>query len=323
MPSVGSKLTWGMPMPWVYHTLSSLTFLTAIPVKIEELVAHLEAYFRLLPETTASRLGHRYGKEHNAAIAKLPIELMYRIEEHLITEARTYILEDWKLDFNCFQLQCSPLDHFEHSELEEIQQDVLQGNVKWPSNAGRTEDESALLSVYPSNAEDEWIETHSDRSLGWLDNLQTFFTKHGSLIAQHFGISVWYLTARLGVPPTQHYKSRMNLPRETTIAYIELARPNSTSFKHEWRISREDPYRPGLMSQSGYAVAVATCPTLSDTDRTTFNRAMRILGLEPYDEDSTESRNPGATMPAESKIQGMAAWPRMMMLVRAEACIQN
>lgn len=58
----------------------------AVPVKIEQLGAHLEAYTSLQTTLNALRLCNRFGSGTQATITKLPIELVQQIERHMIEE---------------------------------------------------------------------------------------------------------------------------------------------------------------------------------------------------------------------------------------------
>ena len=77
-------------------------FCWALPVKVEELGAHLEAYIELQPIFTTLRLCNRFGRGPNAAIAELPAELITYLEDILMREEREDCEKEWTKLFNCW-----------------------------------------------------------------------------------------------------------------------------------------------------------------------------------------------------------------------------
>ena len=64
----------------------------AVPVRPDELGAHLEAYEQSLPRLLTLRLCHRYGQGPDVYITKLPPELLLQVEEFVIAADRK---PDW------------------------------------------------------------------------------------------------------------------------------------------------------------------------------------------------------------------------------------
>ncbi|KAI6793218.1 hypothetical protein KC332_g12521 [Hortaea werneckii] len=95
----------------------------AVPVKVEVLGAHLEAYINLQPTINTLRMCHRFGKGNDVAITRLPVELLSEVEEYLVARERRKTRKAWNADFRCFQLKCQRKDHFTQSELDEVVQE--------------------------------------------------------------------------------------------------------------------------------------------------------------------------------------------------------
>ena len=92
-----------------------------MPVCIDKLGAHLEAYVRTLPTIIAMRLCGRFGTGSQSHINKLPVELISAIEPFIIEPARAEILETWSSEFRCFELKCDIVDdHFTHEEKHKL-----------------------------------------------------------------------------------------------------------------------------------------------------------------------------------------------------------
>lgn len=66
-----------------------------MPVRVEQLGAHLEAYIATLPIITTLRLCNRFGTGNNCHINRLPIELVKLIEEYIVRPERNKALLTW------------------------------------------------------------------------------------------------------------------------------------------------------------------------------------------------------------------------------------
>lgn len=83
----------------------------SVPVAVDTLAAHLDAYARLhhphKGELRTLRLCHRYGQGASATITRLPVELLAHIEDYLTNDVRGEILADkYAQDFLCWQGRC-------------------------------------------------------------------------------------------------------------------------------------------------------------------------------------------------------------------------
>ncbi|KAK3073107.1 hypothetical protein LTR53_005588 [Teratosphaeriaceae sp. CCFEE 6253] len=88
----------------------------ATPVKPDKLLAHVDAYAKVLPVLHALRLAHRFGKGPHAHITKLPVEIELAIEDLIITAERgayNYVWHDMRCDFACYESECAPSQHYE------------------------------------------------------------------------------------------------------------------------------------------------------------------------------------------------------------------
>ncbi|KAK3113251.1 hypothetical protein LTR53_009653 [Teratosphaeriaceae sp. CCFEE 6253] len=88
----------------------------ATPVKPDKLLAHVDAYAKVLPLLHALRLAHRFGKGPHAHITKLPAEIELAIEDLIIRSARgsyNYVWCDLRSNFACYESRCAPSQHFE------------------------------------------------------------------------------------------------------------------------------------------------------------------------------------------------------------------
>lgn len=102
----------------------------ALPVRITEFGAHLQAYLEQKPVITALRLCHRFGQGGEAFIAKLPKELIDMVEEELLMSARQRALANWEGDFACFENRCDSKTHLAPDELEEMREGIRMDFVQ-------------------------------------------------------------------------------------------------------------------------------------------------------------------------------------------------
>lgn len=94
-------------------------YLKALPVPIDVLGAHLEAYVTLLPTTTGLRLCNRFGRGDHARVQALPIELMELIETYLVRATREELREHWSTLLKCWENRCSAHSHYSEVQLVE------------------------------------------------------------------------------------------------------------------------------------------------------------------------------------------------------------
>lgn len=192
MPTVTNSLRW------------------AIPVPVEVLGAHFNAYVELLPIITTLRLCHRYGPKANSGITRLSAELVAYIEAYLISDARSRHRAAWETDFNCFQMLCTPSEHVDDAELDPLYDQAIQR--VYDDNSFVEEDEDEFDTEVWCRVEDMlcddvdmWMGEHWKRTRAWEDRVgpktievdRGFFTIHAKLFRQHFGLEVWICHVRL------------------------------------------------------------------------------------------------------------------------------
>ena len=85
----------------------------AIPVRPDELGAHLEAYERSLPTLYTLRLCRRYGQGPASHITKIPLELLWKVEDFVIAADRKPGWNEWKDALYHYESRCHPKDHFD------------------------------------------------------------------------------------------------------------------------------------------------------------------------------------------------------------------
>ena len=77
-----------------------------VPVRVDKLVAHLEAYVQTIPAITALRLCNRFGKGDDCHIHKLPVELVDEVEKLIIEPERERRLAVWIREMKCWSKKC-------------------------------------------------------------------------------------------------------------------------------------------------------------------------------------------------------------------------
>ena len=86
----------------------------AVPVRPDDLGAHLQAYKTDVPVLNGLRLYHKYGKGKAAHITKLPSELLLAVEGHIFQCALDEFSGQWKWLFSHYESRCEPfIDHCE------------------------------------------------------------------------------------------------------------------------------------------------------------------------------------------------------------------
>ncbi|KAI6903994.1 hypothetical protein KC318_g14075 [Hortaea werneckii] len=249
MPSIDATVAW------------------AVPVEVEVLGAHLEAYVNLQPTINALRMCHRFGKGEDVAITRLPVELLSEVENVLIEEERRKTREEWETDFQCFQLHCELRDHFDTDELQE-QRRELDEEVRLDCDGECNSD-----SEY-----DEWVEG----ALGVYGQECNFFSKQADLFLQHFGLSIWISHVCVdGLDELdEHYlQDELGSGAETTVAYLKLP-GQQQRFSRQWQFSA-DVNGDEEASETGCCIRLKEAKALTESEIRRFKRATDILGLQP------------------------------------------
>lgn len=98
-----------------------------VPVQITELGAHLQAYVEMQPTIAAIRLCNRLGQGPAAYITKLPVELVYMVEEMLMHDVRRRAECTWEESFECFEDRCRPIDHLQQDYHKDMYYRITDG----------------------------------------------------------------------------------------------------------------------------------------------------------------------------------------------------
>ncbi|GAB1736943.1 hypothetical protein NU219Hw_g311t1 [Hortaea werneckii] len=279
MPSIDATVAW------------------AVPVPVEVLGAHFEAYVNLQPTINTLRLCHRFGKGEQDTITRLPVELLSEVEDILMEEERRKRREEWETDFRCFQVHCEPRDHYGPFELEDLTRDIERDvrracGGKCLSQKDHNEwVEHALYEVLAENFDP----THQQRRNSWYQRVGaasfqvgSFFCKQAAFFHKQFGLRIWTRHVNVDEPEEIGWVWTGLENGETTAAYLRL--PNQLqTFAHWWPTSEEKYGESGEDSESGCSVRLEEAKALTESEICRFKRAMDILGLQPSLHESQQA----------------------------------
>ncbi|KAI7154133.1 hypothetical protein KC343_g14268 [Hortaea werneckii] len=277
MPSIDATVAW------------------AVPVEVEVLGAHLEAYVNLQPTINTLRMCHRFGKGDQAAITKLPVELLNEIEDILMEEERRKRREEWETDFRCFQLHCDLRDHIDPSEIDDLTRQ-FEDDVRLDYSF---EEWTSCLDFYEFVEErvNEFLfenildKTHWERRERWRIRVGESTSRVGGLLSllanaalfqMHFGLAIWTSHVYVGEPLDHCFRGDgIDHGGETTVAYLMLSSQRQR-FARQWPLSED---KNGNLRDddvvSGYGLRLKEAKALAESDVRRFKRAMNILGLQP------------------------------------------
>lgn len=297
-----------------------VTLTLALPVRVTQLVAHLEAYREALPALDTLRACSRFGKGPQCHINKLPVELVQRIAHYCILPARKEKSMGWVGRLFCYQDECEILDHFSREWLLENYYDWRRGlcggdcdldcrpdtcqHMDEPNNE-QLEEMLIATDTFPT-------EEHEDRREAWEPDLEKFLTKNRPLFQKHFGLDIWLSKVSLGT-------SWRDDTANTTIAY--LVKRDRVGQSDIWaRHLTEEGYVENIY-ESGCGMTVAMDQHSTSQDIQNFKRAMRILDLEVSDESSPSEQRPLSLALSTEKettatTDTAASFPRPMLLIR-------
>lgn len=119
----------------------------AVPVDIVTLGASLVAFEKQLPLTTAFRLCNRFSAP---PMPTLPQEILELILGELHSLERADVLEEWRLNLDCFQGRCSAAQHIAAVPVTE---ELWAGHVLMDEEAAEQIAQDAH-----SNGQEAWLE---------------------------------------------------------------------------------------------------------------------------------------------------------------------
>lgn len=166
----------------------------------------------------------------------------------------------------------------------------------------------------------DYFDRHIDRLFSW-PNKRDALPKHQSIVKKHFGLSMWISTIRLSEASSRE----SYFPAEATLAYLRL--PSAPPITQTLDVSHSEceSWEPFEIVETGCAVDVSThLSRPRDTDAR-FKRALRILGLKPFEHKSqrglgvcpNQESEDESEESEESKASKASnyAWPRLLTLV--------
>ncbi|KAI6794798.1 hypothetical protein KC363_g8421 [Hortaea werneckii] len=254
----------------------------AVPVKVEVLGAHLEAYINLQPIINTLRMCHRFGKGDNVAVTRLPVELLSEVEEYLVARERRKTRKAWNADFRCFQLKCQKRDHFSEPELNDM--------AYW--HCENSEDEDEVDEIMWEHIEENFEERHRERCQGWCVRLGTpvssssgIFSEQADFFLQRFGLETWTTHVRVSAPSENSFSVSWDYPSplhaQTTVAYLKLPQQHQ-KLAGSWQEDADEDECCTLYLHTGYTMRLAQPEALTEKEISRFKRAVEILGLKPW-----------------------------------------
>jgi hypothetical protein len=180
----------------------------ALPVRVEKLGAHVEAFVETLPTVTALRLCQRFGSGPQCFINKLPVELLGPIESFIIEPARESALQTWEKPYRCWELKCDIIDdHFTYEEQHDLyhrrhgvcstrlreEEECIAGNCSFSQDMDgeATADARARFLGPRLNWKDHHFENHEL----WLNMAESemptlIFNEHRKLLRNWLGVDI-------------------------------------------------------------------------------------------------------------------------------------
>ncbi|KAK4624332.1 hypothetical protein CLAFUW4_06040 [Fulvia fulva] len=311
----------------------------AAPVAIDKLGACVEAYVTSQPAINTLRLCNRYGSGENAAINKLPVELVEHIEGYYMADRRSQLLAEWKLELACWKATCSPLEHLDdEDEIENIMEEYkcnidlecyMENNDE--ENMGMLEEhlieerDIGPEPLPPYTGEDSWRTVHVARKLSWEKKTGSpghrevsQLDMYNTVLKKHFGLEVW----------TSHVQNKVQYPNRWddtpvgrhTVGYLCLAGGHSSDhdLKLEEKTFDDLEYMDTMQIPSEHMSAHVFMrgKDAISLPAARFIHAMKVLNLKPTKGRLREDKP--ASMPAQSpgkeKTAEVPLWPRVLVL---------
>lgn len=301
-------------------------FAWAVPVKVEQLGAHLEAYVNLQPTLTTLRLCNRFGYGEKVFITRLPVELVKNIEDCLMSEEREKTRKEWAADLRCFEHRCEPKDHLSPDDWEVAREEIRDRdpyfNKDWYGKE-RTEDER--VNAYMRDVEWEYDHEHYGKRSEWQarvgveasqdrDRDRGVLGHYAPLVHAHFRLQTWTAHVRIAKSDDCWADGDFDAA-ETTVAYLKM--PTTHSFRDQWRIGSYE-YESGGMMECGYGIPVNAPAPPTKKEQASFKRAMKVLGLEPYTHSSPAAARQSVESTGGNKMR--TSWePQLTMLFKTAA----
>lgn len=302
----------------------------AMPVRIEQLGAHLEVYVETLPIITALRLCNRFGRGEACYIQKLPTELVEMIGQFIVEPEREKRLVSWSKQMRCWRRECLLFrDH-----LTPEQQDAHCKKFGCDNENCEDQTHKCCDPTYPrprpntileySKADtemlDDMLELYQAGSL-CIDNTADFESRsslrvlniHKDLLKSHFGIAIWV------APSFEGFDAHDN-DKWTVLAYLTL--PGNPWRHEDWPERGSGHNRQIKDSGYGMPLRVGAVPSPSSLKR--FPDAMKRLDLELFvhhslkDPTILDATDGDVGVPKSDKVtEDMRSWPQLTLLVHS------
>lgn len=269
----------------------------AVPVKIEQLGAHLEAYTSLQTTLNALRLCNRFGSGTQATITKLPIELVQQIERHMIEEKQEELMPAWTRDFRCWQNVCQPIDHMKdveilefYNEIQDAQSEVDDCGCCYTMKvAMRATDHvrefvAERLDEMSDDGEDGmWRGEHDDRIEAWHKRVGSptnpsrgRFDDFSKVLMKHFGLNVWITH----VQESRELEYANENTAYTTKAFLHL--PQAASIQYDFKPHVIDYAWSGTRrpTEAGFTSQISVPAPLPVKQVGRFVRVLKALNID-------------------------------------------
>lgn len=321
----------------------------ALPVRVEQLGAHLEAYIATLPTIATLRLCNRFGTGNDCHIKRLPVELVKLIEEYVVEPEREKAFSTWSQQHKCYEEQCTVYDHYSETreELHQRYHELIEpcecgedgecgldhheacghrlcagtvppgplfgGRLAWWKVLRKLQEFDDL----PSSENlcvtrtQEWR-----RKIGMLkEDVGGFFEKQQRLLETHFGIIVWL--GHTSIPDDDFETYGTYLPVTTA----HLALPGSSTRREQWCADERAWFK-------SFDMPLKIGSPLTSHSLSRFPRALKVLGLQAG-LHASQSVGTALTPPpvddAVSRItEDGVPQPQLTLLVRSTAgCVHG
>jgi hypothetical protein len=286
------------------RTKAMLTW--AIPVDIELLGPHLEAYIEFKPVMHQLRLCHRFGKGPENHLNKLPQEILEMVIEEAMKahRATTAPYSKWSSLFFCYEQRCQPLDHFDDVELNKIKLYTVESLM----NEGYfhiTPNQLDDLVEERIHEEADFYDICHDRKSRWPDLIEQrrpgvqcsahtpkkcLFEPLDQILATDFGLAAFISQQRITrslKPFVTHWESVSSMyPVMTTLSYLTL--PARTGIDDMWLEDGGEEFDEDIGYHAVSSMFDEIDPSslqLTAAQKKRFFKAMRILGLKPFIRD--------------------------------------
>lgn len=317
MPTIDAQLAW------------------CVEVDIVQLGSSFEAFVNLQSTFITLRLCCRYGKGHEghkAAVTRLPLEVLERIEQYLLDDERHKLSPEWIRQFKCWDSTCLPHEHFPPEVRVKMYNDIVWEWAKWepfevmfeeafqsgqdetPPTRSLTRQQLKRLDIVLSDLDmgvhSVACEEHFERKTLWEGKVgevggdsRGIFTTHSKLFSSRFGLNVWISHVQKANPDHIFDEADDELGGifYSTKAYLTL--PSSISMETEFgrnHDSESDTWLSTGPSEAGATMSVTALDLPSKQMFERFSKAMRFLRLSPV-ETSRVSQTGGTANPYGTK----------------------